>query len=297
MNKLIEAFQKSSGPRGLNESLLLILKSFFMGAANIIPGVSGGTIALITGIYEPLLNSLKSVNSNVVKSLLRFDFYSAIKATHTKFLFYLFLGSILSIISLARVTRYCLNYYPEFTCSLFLGLIIASVLLVGKDIKNWFGSAGISLLFFGVLAYIIVGLIPVNTPEALWFIFFAGVISISAMILPGLSGAFILLLLGKYSFIMGAVQKPFLLSNLIILSVFALGCLVGLAGFSRILSFLMDRYNNITLAALTGLMLGSLRKIWPFKEVIESKIINNKLYVISEINVFPEQLDTTFFVS
>lgn len=266
-----------------------------MGTADIIPGVSGGTIALITGIYEKLLQAIKSVNVTACKHLLKLDVKGFLAEVHVRFLLSLFLGIFAAIISLARMMNYLLHHYPAYTWSLFFGLIAASILVVGQKVLNW-SLGACSLLVAGALtAYLIVNIIPVSTPETMAFIFTSGFIAICAMILPGLSGAFILLILGKYEFITGTLKNPFLLENMVVIVVFCAGCATGLLSFSRLLNFLIQKYHDLSLAFLTGLMAGSMAKIWPWKEAIATKMIRGKLHIISERNILPGSFDTEFY--
>jgi len=289
-----KAFRSSPGPKSSYDSLKLFIKGIAMGAADIVPGVSGGTVAFITGIYEELMNAIKSFDANFLKLLLKFEIKKALEHIHLRFLLVLLLGIAISIISLARLMDYLLSAYSEYTWSLFFGLILASVILIGSKIKNIIGSGGMGVISGTTLAYFIVGLIPFLTPETYWFIFLSGVIAISAMILPGISGAFILLLLGKYEFMVHALKNPFVLENQIIIIFFISGCLVGITMFSRLFSYLFKKYHNLAIAILTGFVLGSLRKIWPWKETIEAELINNEIHIIAEKNIIPN-IDITFF--
>ncbi len=290
-----DAFFASPGPKSFKKAAILSFKGLCMGSADIIPGVSGGTIALITGIYKEFLQAIKSANMKMVQKILRFDFKGALAELHIRFLISLFLGIGVAIISLARLMNYLLHHHPEYTWSLFFGLIAASILVVGKKVGTWNGGTVISFAAGAVAAYIVVNLVPVSTPEALWFIYISGLIAICAMILPGLSGAFILLILGKYEFITGTLKNPFLSDNIIIIFVFILGCLTGLLGFSRVLNYLLQKYYNLSLAFLTGLMAGSMKKIWPWKEVLVSEIIRGKEHVITHQNIFPREINTELF--
>jgi len=290
-----EAFNASPGPASSKEAVILALKGLCMGSADIIPGVSGGTIALITGIYIQLLKAIKSVGLEMAGKLLKFDVRGALREVHIRFLLSLFTGIILAILSLARLMNFLLHNYPIPTWSLFFGLIAASIFVVGRKVRGWIGSAGFWFIAGTVAAYIIVGMIPVSTPEKLWFIFLSGVIAICAMILPGLSGAFILLILGKYEFITGTLKNPFIQNNMLIIIVFCAGCAVGLLVFSRILNYFLENYYNSSLAFLTGLMTGSMQKIWPWKEVIASKIIRGKEHVLAYSNVLPKEIDAGVF--
>ncbi|CAN2050507.1 Polyprenyl-phosphate transporter [Candidatus Magnetomoraceae bacterium gMMP-1] len=292
-----DAFFASPGPESLKESVVLTLKGVCMGAADIIPGVSGGTIALITGIYEKLLWALKSADATVAKKLINCDIKGAIADLHFRFLLFLFIGISTSIISLAGFMNYFLHYHPVEIWSLFFGLITASIFTVGRYVQHWTKVIILSFITGTISAYLIVGLVPASTPETLWFIFFSGLIAICAMILPGLSGAFILLILGKYEFITAALKNPFLFCNMIVICVFCCGCFVGLIGFSRALNFMLRRYRSLTLAFLTGLMTGSIKKIWPWKEIIETKIIREKIYVLADRNILPQSFGTEFFIA
>jgi len=262
-----------------------------MGSADVIPGVSGGTIALITGIYEDLIAALKSFNTSMVKKVLDFDLKGALACVHIRFLLSLFGGISIAIISLARLMNFLLNHYPVFTWSLFFGLIAASILVVSRQVGTWNLRTGIGLVVGTVVAALIANLIPVATPEALWFIFLCGIIAICAMILPGISGAFILLILGKYEFITATLKNPFLLQNLAIIIAFCLGCLIGLLSFSRLLNYLLTNFRRPTMAFLTGLMVGSMPKIWPWKEILETRIIRGKPHVIRSDNILPQTIN------
>lgn len=283
-----EAFFTSPGPDTLRQAAVLALKGICMGSADVIPGVSGGTIALITGIYESLIRAIKSVDGTMVKQLLRYDIKGALARIHLRFMLCLFSGIAVAIVSLARLMNYLLHYHPALTWSLFFGLIAASIFVVGRQVKNWVGAAGICFVAGAVSATIIVNLIPFRTPENVWFLFLCGVIAICAMILPGISGAFILLILGKYEFLTATLKNPFLLQNVIVILAFAAGCVVGLAGFSRVLNFLLKQFHNLTLAFLTGLMAGSIQKIWPWKKVLQVRIIGGTPYVLWGHNILPE---------
>ena len=283
-----EAFLASPGPASLRKAGVLALKGLCMGSADVIPGVSGGTIALITGIYEDLIGALKSLDATMVKKALNLDLKGALAGVHIRFLLSLFFGIGIAIISLARLMNFLLNHYPVFTWSLFFGLIAASILVVSRQVSAWSPRTGLGLLAGAVVAAFIVNLIPITTPEALWFIFLCGIVAICAMILPGISGAFILLILGKYEFITATLKNPFMPQNLIIILVFCLGCLIGLLSFSRLLNYLLRHFRHLTMAFLTGLMVGSMPKIWPWKEIVETQIIRGKTHVVWGSNMLPQ---------
>ncbi len=268
-----------------------------MGSADVIPGVSGGTIALITGIYEELIAAIRSIDTKAIKMLLAFDIKGVVAKVHVRFLLTLFCGIFVAILSLARLMNYLLHHHMVPTWSLFFGLIAASIFMVGKHVTSWIGKAGISFTAGIIAATIIVNLIPMQTPEELWFIFLCGIVAICAMILPGISGAFILLILGKYEYVTAALKNPFLFQNVTIILVFCIGCGFGLLGFSRVLNYLLQRYHNLTLAFLTGLIAGSLQKIWPWKEVVETQVIRGKSHVIWGGPILPPAIGQEFFIA
>ena len=292
-----DAFLASPGPTSLRKASILSLKGLCMGSADVIPGVSGGTIALITGIYEELILALKSLDSAWIKQIFNLDLKAALAHLHIRFLLSLFVGIGIAIISLARLMNYLLHHYPVFTWSLFFGLIAASILVVSKRVRNWSGRMVISLAAGIAVATFIVNLIPVETPDALWFIFLCGVIAICAMILPGISGAFILLILGKYEFITATLKNPFLTQHLVIIVIFCLGCLIGLLSFARFLNYMLKNFHQPTMAFLTGLMVGSMPKIWPWKEILETKIIRGKAHIIWGSNMMPQTINNEVLVA
>lgn len=292
-----QAFNASPGPSTPKKAALLALKGLCMGTADIIPGVSGGTIALITGIYAQLLQAIKSIGLEMLNKLLKFDIKGALSEVHIRFLISLFTGIGIAIISLARLMNFLLHNHPVPTWSLFFGLIAASIFVVGKKVQNWNGGTAGCFVAGTAAAYFIVSMIPVSTPEALWFIFLSGMIAICAMILPGLSGAFILLILGKYAFITSALKNPFLQNNILIILVFCAGCFIGLLGFSRVLHYFLEKHYNTTLAFLTGLMAGSMQKIWPWKETLQSITIRGKEHVLASSNILPRELNTEVYLA
>jgi putative membrane protein len=285
------AFMSSPGPRNLREAVLLCLKGVCMGGADIIPGVSGGTIAFITGIYTQLVDAIRSVDALFVRRLLRLDFTGALAEVHFRFLACLLFGILTAVVSMAGVMNYMLNTHPVEIWSLFFGLISASIFVVGKEIDP-LNAGNCALILLGAAGcYFLVGMIPVSTPETLSFIFLCGSIAICAMILPGISGAFLLLMLGKYEYVTRTLKNPFLWDNFVILVVFAAGAVVGIVLFSRVLHFLLHRWHAATVSVLTGFMIGALRKVWPWKEVLESTVIRGKIHVLRTQNVLPDVFD------
>jgi putative membrane protein len=247
----------------IRKYILTYLKGMAMGAADIVPGVSGGSIALITGIYEELLRSINSFNAENLRLLLKFEFKAFFLAVNGAFLLSLLLGIMTSIFSLSKVITYMMEEHPIPLWSFFCGLILVSAFLILKDIKNWSLGVVAALILGIIIAYWITDLPPTSSPDALWFTFVAGAIAICAMILPGISGSFILLILGKYEPVLNAVSER----DFVTLAVFALGCIVGLLSFSRVISWLLKRYYSITIGLLSGFMLGSINKLWPWKIV------------------------------
>ncbi len=281
-----KAWMTSPGPKTFTEHAYLFFKGVGMGTADIVPGVSGGTIAFITGIYEALLTAIASINSRLVMQVLRLNLKQALAGLHLRFLVTLVCGIALAVISTSHLMHYLLTEHAVQTWSVFFGLITASILVVAHSINKRFTSFP-ALILGAILAYGITGLIPLYTPEEPWFIFLSGMIAICAMILPGLSGSFILLILGKYAFITAALRNPVNPDNLETILIFISGCLVGILGFSRILRYGLARWHDYTLALLTGIMLGSMRKVWPWKITLESQIIRGKEHVLREENVWP----------
>lgn len=239
-----------------------------MGAADVVPGVSGGTIAFITGIYDTLLESIRRVNPSIF-SLWRKEGFSAVwRHVNGTFLCSLLAGILTAILTLAKAVSYALTEHPIVIWSFFFGLIVASALHMIKQVERW--SVGEILLAVGgaVFAYGITVASPISMDFNMLTVFIAGSIAICAMILPGISGSFILLLLGMYAPVLDAVKS----FNLPILMLFALGCLVGILSFSHVLSWLLRNYRSLTIAFLTGLLIGALGKVWPWKEVVSFRV-------------------------
>jgi putative membrane protein len=246
--------------------LALYLKGVAMGAADAVPGVSGGTVAFITGIYETLVDSIRSFNGYAVRLLIRGEFAALWRHVNGGFLATLFAGIGTSILLLSRLLLHLLDHQPELLWSFFFGLILASVLVVSKKVGRWSAPAILWALIGVGVGFGITMAVPAATPENPAFVFLSGAIAICAMILPGISGSFILVLLSKYRYIFGAIRD----FDIPVILVFGLGCGVGLLSFSHLLHYTLRRHYIPTIAALTGLMLGSLNKVWPWKQVVET---------------------------
>ena len=267
--------------RRIKDYAVLTLKGMAMGAADVVPGVSGGTIAFIAGIYDELINSIKSINMHSLKLLFTGKIAAFWKAVNGNFLFALLLGIAISVFSLAKLITYLLLNEPVLVWSFFFGLVLASTWFVTKDIKGWNWKTVAGFVGGAVIAYYITVATPAETSTNLMFIFLCGAIAICAMILPGISGSFILVLLGKYFYVMEAVKTL----DLVVLGVFAFGAAFGISSFSRVLSYALKNFRNITLSVLSGFMLGSLNKVWPWKEV--EKLVSDGHEVMIEHNIAP----------
>ncbi|WP_341540098.1 DUF368 domain-containing protein [Pseudodesulfovibrio tunisiensis] len=292
-----DAWMAGPGPRNARSAALLWAKGFCMGAADIIPGVSGGTIAFITGIYDQLVDAIRSFDLNFAGRLLRLDVRGALASAHLRFLVCLLFGILTAVVGMARVMNHMLVNHPVQIWSLFFGLIAASVWIVGRKIEP-FSAFNIGMVMLGAAgSYLLVGMIPVSTPETMGFVFLCGAVAICAMILPGISGAFILLMLGKYEYVTRTLKNPFLADNMMIILAFAAGAVVGIIVFSRILHYLLRNWHAATVSVLTGFMLGALRKVWPWKEILDSVVIRGKVHVLSERNVLPSGVDSELFLA
>jgi putative membrane protein len=275
--------------RTLKDYLLLAAKGFGMGSADVVPGVSGGTIAFITGIYEELIDSIKSINLGTLTMLRKEGLAATWKQINGNFLVAVFAGILISVFSLAKGLSHLLEHYPVLLWSFFFGLIIASSLLVARQLKNWDVSKVITLLVGAAIAWFITTLTQVETPHDWWFIFLSGAIAICAMILPGISGSFILVILGQYAFVLNAVKEL----NLEVVLSFAVGCVVGLLSFARLISWLFKKFHDHTIAILTGFMIGSLNKVWPWKNTLETyKDRHGEFKPLVQENVLPGDYNT-----
>ena len=267
-NILLDDPKESSPKESFINYLFIYLKGMAMGAADVVPGVSGGTIAFITGIYERLLNAIKSADLTALKMLFKDGFGAAWKRVDGTFLVALFAGIFTSLFSLAKAIEWCLHNYPQLLWAFFFGLIIASVIYIAKQVSKWDLTAIAGLIIGSGVAYTITILAPAEASTAYWMVFLAGSIAICAMILPGISGSFILLLMGMYQHVLHAATSK----DFVFLIIFMMGCIVGLLLFSHILSWTFKNYKNTTLAVLTGFMIGSLNKVWPWQNVLEYRL-------------------------
>lgn len=255
--------------RSIAQNLLITLKGMAMGAADVVPGVSGGTIAFISGIYEELIDSINNINLSSLKLLFSEGIGAFWKKINGTFLVFLFAGIGISIFTLSKIVITLLGDHPVLVWSFFFGLIVASVWLIGKTIKKWNAGVIVSMVIGIAIAGWISTIQTVGAMDSKWFVVFSGALAICAMILPGISGAFILILLGSYHTVFGAIKSL----DLPVMGLFAMGCLIGLLSFARVLKFLFEKYRNITIAVLTGFMIGSLLKVWPWKKNIGEPVV------------------------
>jgi len=270
--------------RRLNDYFILAVKGMGMGAADVVPGVSGGTIAFITGIYEELVNSIKSVNPKAIRLLFKGRFAAFWKSINGTFLISVLMGIAISIFSLARGLKYLLDNYPVAVWSFFFGLILASAIYMAYNLKNWNFKMVLAVIAGIVTAIFITILTPAEANTSWWFVFLSGSIAICAMILPGISGSFILVLLGMYKFILEAVSSL----DLSVLIIFTAGAAIGIVVFSNILSWLIKNFHNLTIAVLAGFMAGSLNKVWPWKEITKSYVNpHGQVKPLMEKNILP----------
>ena len=248
--------------RSLKEYVGLTLRGICMGASDIVPGVSGGTMAFILGIYEELIDSIRTIGRpHFIQAVLKFRIKEIFEILNWQFLLAVGLGILIAIFTLAQGLEWLLLNQPVYLWSFFFGLVLASVYTVSKRVALWTPPLTMAMALGAVAAFILVGLVPAQTPNTWWFLILSGACAICAMILPGISGAFILVLLGKYQFVLNAVNQRDFLTLILV----AIGAGVGLISFAQILGWLFKQYHDMTVAVLIGLMVGSLRKIWPWK--------------------------------
>ncbi|QCE40264.1 DUF368 domain-containing protein [Psychroserpens sp. NJDZ02] len=250
--------------RRLKDYLLISLKGVAMGAADAVPGVSGGTIAFISGIYEELISTISGVNLALLKTLKSDGFSAFWTKLNGNFLVALLTGIVISFVTFMRLAKYLLEHHPVLIWSFFFGLIIASILFIGKQITKWSPSAILAIIVGAIAAFYITSLPSLASNTNSYFLFIAGAIAICAMILPGISGSFILVILGAYKTLSNAFSD----FDIKKIGLFAAGAVVGLLSFSHVLKWLFKNYHNTTLAVLTGFILGSLNKVWPWKKTV-----------------------------
>ncbi len=272
--------------RSLFDYFIILLKGMAMGASDVVPGVSGGTIAFISGIYEELIDSISAIDFSLFGIFKKQGIKGVWKKVNGTFLLTLLLGIGISILSLAKVLSWLLEHQPILLWSFFFGLVLASIWFVGKQVNDWNFKTILALLGGAVVAYFITKMQPLTgaNPSALYLIL-SGALAISAMILPGISGAFILVLLGVYHVVLNAVHQR----DLVTIALIGLGAVIGLLSFSRILKYIFVHFREMTLAILTGFIIGALNKIWPWKEVLETIYIGDKQLVLKESSVLPFQ--------
>ena len=270
--------------RTAKDYIILIVKGIGMGAADVVPGVSGGTIALITNIYEELIESLKSFDTDAFTFVKSFDLKGLWKHINGNFLAAVLFGILISIFSLANIIHHLLETSPIQLWSFFFGLVLISALWVLNRIKGWNYKVVLATVIGIVIAYLITSASPATTPDNLLFVFLSGMIAICAMILPGVSGSFILLILGKFQFIISSVKN----FDITVILIFVAGCAVGLLSFVRVVAWFLKKFHDLTVAVLAGFMIGSLNKIWPWKEVLSYRTSSDgEQTPLIEQNIWP----------
>jgi len=286
--------------RTLTDKIFLVLKGIGMGAANKVPGVSGGVVAFVAGFYEEFIYSLQKVNGKAFKLLLNGRFKSFFKYINGRFLTLLFLGMILSYFSVSKILDYFIKHYELFVWSVFFGMIIGSIYYISKDFKEWNYRTCIAIAIGIILGVGISFLDPAKENDNLWFVFFCGIISVSGMTLPGFSGSFILILLGNYVLLLvdsvNALYDTFIdifkgdfgftsnierMRMLNVLAVFTLGSVTGLVMFSHVLSYILKHFKSITTASIIGFIIGSLGVVWPWKRTIYQQLENGSIHMDS----------------
>jgi len=278
----------------VREKILLAAKGFCMGAADVVPGVSGGTMAFILGIYAELIAAIKSFDSSWLLAILRLDIKTAISKPHFAFLIPLGTGLACALLFFTRIVHLpeLLLEYPEQIYGLFFGLIVGSIVVLLSDMKNLKIRDYLMLLTGVIIGLIVFNLVPTQTPETSWFVFLSGALAICAMILPGISGSFILLILNKYAYIFNAIGY----FKFSILLPFGLGAIAGLLLFSRVLSYLLSKYHQKTILFIGGLLIASLYVIWPFQERVYT-LVREKQRLIASTPMMPDDLSQTVLVS
>jgi putative membrane protein len=260
--------------RTLIDYVGLAARGFSMGTSDIVPGVSGGTMALILGIYEELITSIKDVlNREAIRLALRFKIKDALDLIPWKFLASVAVGLFAAVFTMSFILEWVLDNHPSLLWAFFFGLVAASVITVSRRIRVWSYVPIVGIAVGAVGAYVLVGLVPTETPDTWWFYLLSGAVAICAMVLPGVSGSFMLVLLGKYEDILSAVTSWDILTLFMVI----IGAAVGIVTVAQVLSWLFKRYHDGTVAVLTGMLVGSLRKVWPWKIVADTGLERNIL--------------------
>ncbi|MFD2725609.1 DUF368 domain-containing protein [Hyunsoonleella rubra] len=286
--------------RTLKDKLFLVLKGLGMGAANKVPGVSGGVVAFVAGFYEEFIYSLKKVNSKAFKLLINGRFKSFFNYINGRFLGLLFLGMIISYFSVSKLLDYLILHYELYVWSVFFGMIVGSIYYVNKDFDDWNSRTYTSLALGIILGLSISFLNPAKENDNLFFVFFCGIISVSGMTLPGFSGSFILILMGNYVLLLvdsvnalydtfaelfqgdfGFIDDQERIRMLKVLAMFTLGSVAGLVTFSHLLSYILKHYKSITIATIIGFIIGSLGVVWPWKKTIYKQMENGEFLLDS----------------
>jgi putative membrane protein len=284
MSDMFKSSRAKSAAR--RELLGIFARGIAMGAADLVPGVSGGTIAFITGIYGRLLNALKSLTPKSGIILFKQGPVAFWEAIDGKFLLTLFLGILFSILTFAKIVSIGLERYPILIWSFFFGLVVASIIYLVSQIRKWHLKELIAIVVGTFIAVVITIVRPVELPSEWWMVLIAGSIAICAMILPGISGSFILLLMGMYKVVIQAIEEL----NILLLLSFAVGCVLGLLAFSHLLSALLKHYGSVVFATLTGFLIGSLNLLWPWKQVLETTINRHgEIIPLVQANISPTQ--------
>lgn len=291
MKRKMDAKNETRQPKTAREYISLYLTGLGMGAADTVPGVSGGTIAFVRGIYDDLLNAIKSFNLDLIKLILKRDFKAAFTHIPWRFLLTLGLGVLTAVFTLARFVSWAMENQRVYLFAFFFGLVLASAVAVASKVEKWNLSQIIGLIVGGIAAFIVVGLVPRESPHGLINLFLSGFVAIMAMILPGISGSSILLILGQYEYVLNAV-KTF---NIVPLIALALGCVAGIVIFARVLSWLLRTYNQVTLAVLIGLVIGSLRAVWPWQ--VDTTIVVEGVEEVIRTNILPNFASAEFLIA
>lgn len=291
----------------IKKNITTTLKGILMGAADVVPGVSGGTIAFITGIYEELIKTIDGLDFKIFKSALKNGIAATFKTYNLGFLGSLLIGIAISILSLSKLITYLLKAQPVLVWAFFFGLVLASILYIAKQITRWNIAAIVVMIIGTALSYSITIAEPMASPESLWYLIFSGFVAIVAMILPGVSGAFLLLLLGSYETVLGSITgfiEAVLAGDwsaawdyFLNLFMVAIGAVLGIKLFSRALTWLFENHKNLTLALLTGFMIGSLNKLWPWKKTLKTRIDSHgEIVPFLEKSILPQDFNGEAFI-